>query len=410
MPWLNEQVEFPKLYWQSRDHQTEAAISGSVDTWWLDQACANKATWRRHQTHSEQLDWRYYGGHGFTLGDPRVTEMGGNRLYLPKHEFRRQGDQHWLLFYVAIEPSQWRAQIRKAQAELNNLKAPAPLRAPTLSVSQQEHQPDYSGWEQLVENLTQAQQQLEIPKVVLCRETKLTTEHSPNCWQLLQTWQRQQPHCYHFGIQTNEHSSFFGCSPERLFHRQQQHLQTEALAGTCSRHQDAAQTARMADQLMQDQKNILENRLVADDIQQQLTPLTEHLSIESPAHLVELTQVSHLCRDIHAQLKANVSDQDLLQALHPTAAVGGLPRQSAQQYLIKHEPVKRGWYAGVFGMVGDESSEYCVTIRSIQQHNRELSLYTGAGIVEGSEPCSEWHELNSKLASAMAVVQPAYHE
>ena len=409
LSWLQAQHEFPKLYWQSRNRQQEAALSGAIDTWWLTEKQSSKQHWPRF-SQAPDLEWRYYGGHGFTLGDPLVTELGGNRMYLPKVEYRREAGQHWLLFYLALQPEQWRAQLDKAQYDLNQLAEPKGFFPQDLQITQQQHVPDYARWTELVAQLTTQEQLQHTPKVVLCRETILTTSQPANSWQLLRDWQDQQPNCYQFGIQTDPQQAFFGCSPERLFLRSQDHLFTEALAGTCSKGDTPEQSARFAEHLLQDRKNIHENELVADDIQQQLRPLTQTIQLESNAHLVELSQLNHLCRDIEAQLKPHVSEHDLLGALHPTAAIGGLPRTLAQQFLAHHEDVDRGWYAGAFGMIGQQHSEFCVTIRSIQQCQNKLSLFTGAGIVAGSEPCTEWHELNSKLASAMAVIQASQSE
>lgn len=412
--WLDAQTHFPKLYWQSRDGEHETASSGCVDTWWLKEAQAPKRGWQRltadNSAQNDALDWRYYGGHGFTPGDPKVSEMGGNCLYLPKFEYRRQHGRHWLIFYLALKPEQWQSQIKEAQQELSLLAEPKPFAAKPLSIESQRHLPDYETWASLVKQVTGDQQLQQTPKVVLCRETRLQTAEVANGWQLLRDWQGQQPNCYQFGIQISQEQSFFGCSPERLFKRQDEYVQTEALAGTCSKGKTPEQSAKFAQQLLQDPKNIHENELVADDILKQLRTLTKTVQLESNAHLVELRQVNHLCRDIQGELRLGVSEGDILKALHPTAAIGGLPRAEAKTFIEQNEGVSRGWYAGAFGMIGDLESEFCVTIRSVQQQGQQLSLYAGAGIVAGSEPYAEWHELNSKLASAMAVMQASQSE
>lgn len=412
--WLNAQADYPKLYWQSRDGIQEAATCGAVDTWQLDRSHAPKRNWQRFTTDSlaqnDSLDWRYYGGHGFTPGDQQVSELGGNQLYLPKFEYRRHHNRHWLIFYLALLPEQFQNQLQKAQQELSQLAEPTPFTAKALQFEQQQHLPDYECWAQLVEQITQPEQLQHTPKVVLCRETRLNTSEPANGWQLLRDWQGQQPNCYQFGIQTAADQSFFGCSPERLFKRLGHKVQTEALAGTCSKGKTPEQSEKFAQQLLQDKKNIHENELVADDILKQLRALTQTVQLESNAHLVELAQVNHLCRDIQGELKSGVSETEILQALHPTAAIGGLPRAAARSFIEQHEAVNRGWYAGAFGMIGDFESEFCVTIRSVQQQGKQLSLFAGAGIVAGSEPYAEWHELNSKLASAMAVMEASQGE
>ncbi|MBD1391343.1 isochorismate synthase [Neiella sp. HB171785] len=407
LAWLQAQRGFPKIHWHSRDGSHEVSAVGSIDQWWLTESQAKRANWQRLCLGEVTAEWRYYGGHGFNPADPRVTAQGGNRLHLPQWEYRRIGESSCLIFNLRLQPNRYQQQLSQAKQDLQQLRAVAPLSPQPLTILSQQHTPNYQDWQQRVLELTSDEQQARTSKVVLCRETRLDTEQLANPWSLLDSWQAQQHGCYRFGIQVDEQQAFFGCSPERLFLRKQDKLYTEALAGTCARGQDQQQDHILAGQLLMDRKNIYENQLVADDIEQQLTPLASQIDIEPEPHLVPLAQVSHLCRIISARLRPDISEQALLQALHPTAAVGGLPRQAAQAYLAQHEAVNRGWYAGVFGMIGEQRSEFCVTIRSMVQQGQQLQLYTGAGIVAGSEPTTEWHELNSKLKSAMSVVQPA---
>ena len=78
-----------------------------------------------------------------------------------------------------------------------------------------------------------------------------------------------------------------------------------------------------------------------------------------------LHNVQHLHRKIQAVLKPTISDSECLIRIHPTAAVVGLPRAKAKQFIAENEPFTRGWYVG-------------------------------AGIVQDSEPLSEWQEIERK--------------
>jgi len=99
-----------------------------------------------------------------------------------------------------------------------------------------------------------------------------------------------------------------------------------------------------------------------------------------------------------------VSDAALMQALHPSPAVGGVPTNKAIAYLREHEPFDRGWYAGPVGWVGPESGEFAVAIRSGLVRGNTLSLYSGAGIVDGSTPDGEWSEIETKLSNALSAL------
>ena len=96
-------------------------------------------------------------------------------------------------------------------------------------------------------------------------------------------------------------------------------------------------------------------------------------------------------------LKDGVTDAGLLEALHPTPAVGGYPRDRALGEIRDLEPFDRGWYAGPVGWIGAEASEFAVGIRSGLVRGRTLDLYSGAGIVAGSVPDEEWAEIEQKI-------------
>jgi isochorismate synthase EntC len=112
----------------------------------------------------------------------------------------------------------------------------------------------------------------------------------------------------------------------------------------------------------------------------------------------ELRHVVHLQTPIVGELKAPRHVLDLVEALHPTPAVGGVPRQLALDWISQHEPLERGWYAGPLGWfdaAGD--GEFWVGLRSGVFHKNHASLYAGAGIVRGSETDSEYAETEVKL-------------
>ena len=96
---------------------------------------------------------------------------------------------------------------------------------------------------------------------------------------------------------------------------------------------------------------------------------------------------------------------DVLQALHPTPAVGGYPQVEAMQAIHEREPFDRGWYAGPVGWVGRDEAEFTVAIRSGLVQGRQLTLYAGAGIVCGSKPELEWEEIEQKISDFKALLE-----
>ena len=240
--------------------------------------------------------------------------------------------------------------------------------------------------------------------MVLSRQTQIEITEQLDPWTVLACWQGRNPNSFQFGFQFSPERTFISCSPERLYLRRQNELFTEALAGTTIRGLNQEQDDLLAQQLLDDVKNSHENQLVRQHIVDVLKPLSQYVGADEKAKIFKLTHIQHLHRSIRAELKAGVNDFDLLRALHPTPAVGGLPRNSAMNFIRQREGYARGWYAGACGYFNHYESEFSVAIRSALIEPRRISLYAGAGVVAGSDPDAEWQELENKLATILSIL------
>jgi menaquinone-specific isochorismate synthase len=88
----------------------------------------------------------------------------------------------------------------------------------------------------------------------------------------------------------------------------------------------------------------------------------------------------------------------IVEALHPTPAVAGVPTREACDQILRFEDFDRGLYAAPLGWVGaNGDSEFIVGIRSALIADTRARLYAGAGIVAGSDPDREWAEIKLKF-------------
>lgn len=253
-------------------------------------------------------------------------------------------------------------------------------------------------FEQWKANIEQAIIQIksgDLRKVVLANATQLTFENHISAYDLVEQSREINLGCYHFLWAENAQNAFVGSTPERLYYRKGNQLFTEALAGTVAVSDNPIETEKNAQWLLKDTKNIYENQLVVEDIEAHLNSYVEAFEVHSP-EIKRLHNVQHLRRRIEAILKADVLDQDCLRQIHPTAAIAGLPRAKATQFIAKNEPFKRGWYAGTLGIFNLQEAEFCVTLRSAKIEHNQITLYAGAGIVAESESVSEWQEIERK--------------
>src|SRR5690606_30300440 len=97
------------------------------------------------------------------------------------------------------------------------------------------------------------------------------------------------------------------------------------------------------------------------------------------------------------ELKDGVDDRMLLNALHPTPALGGWPKEKASAWQRENEPFVRGLYGAPIGVLSEERAEFAVAIRSALVIDSLARLYACTGIVAGSDPALEWDESEQKL-------------
>ncbi|MBN3101845.1 isochorismate synthase MenF [Pectobacterium brasiliense] len=395
LPWLATQPVYPQFYWQHRQDREEAAVCGNVcgfhhiqdaEAFLVQQQC--------------DPDVRIWGLNAFNQ-----TKEGGapssGYLFLPRAELRRQDDTLSLSINLFSDTSLQQDAI-EASAFINLLLPPAPQPLLHAEVQSVGHQPERQEWIDLLQRALHDINAGLMEKVVLARATTLTLTQPLQATTFMAASRAANHHCFHFMLAHDARHAFLGSSPERLYRRRASELETEALAGTVASDRDARKATELADWLMNDTKNQCENMLVVDDICQRLQQSALSLDV-MPPEIVRLRKVQHLRRTIHATLRT-ASDSACLNALQPTAAVAGLPRQEARRFIAEHEPFERGWYAGSAGYLSRQQSEFSVALRSAEVRDHVLTLYAGAGIVAGSDPEQEWQELENKAAGLRSLL------
>ena len=242
-----------------------------------------------------------------------------------------------------------------------------------------------------------------LQKVVLARRARFLFEEAVDPFALLRRLEAATPRCFHALVEAAGPeggaggAAFLTATPERLFRLDGRALQTEAVAGTRPRAASDAADDRLRDELLGSEKDRREHGFVRDRIAAALAPLTVALDVDGDASAMTLARGRHLYTGVRGTLAGGVGALDVLRALHPTPAVGGTPTDLALDAIDRLEPFDRGLYAGPVGWVGRdgagrEAAEVAVGIRSGLVEGRTLSLYSGAGIVVGSDPAAEWAE------------------
>ena len=387
--WLASQPVWPQFYWQQRNGDEEAAVLGAVAA--FSSLESAQRFLRQHDNYPELRVW------GLNAFEPQR----GN-LLLPRLEWRRCAGVATLRLHLYSDVS-LREDAAQAAAFISALAQVKPLPALRLNLTGEQHWPDKAGWTRLIELATQTIAGEELDKVVLARATDLQFSQPVNAAAVMASSRRLNLNCYHFYMAFSAESAFLGSSPERLYRRRDMALRTEALAGTVANHPDDHRAWQLGEWLMKDDKNQRENMLVVEDICQRLQNCTQTLDV-LPPQVLRLRKVQHLRRCIWTAL--NQADDTLcLVQLQPTAAVAGIPRELAREFIQHNEPFEREWYAGSAGYLSLRQSEFCVSLRSAKISANVVRLYAGAGIVRGSDPEQEWQEIDNKAAGLRTLLQ-----
>lgn len=388
LAWLNAQQSFPQFYWQQRNGDEEYAALGATRHF-------SSLSDARHflQQYPQCPDLRVLGVNAF--------EPAQGSLFLPRLLWQRNGGTATLRL-VLCSATSLKNDAQIAREFICSLKESQPVDAVIQPVVSETHRPEKSGWLALVSRATDAIAEGAFDKVVLARATDLQFNLPVSPAALMAASRRVNFQCYHFFIRFDATHAFLGSSPERLWRRRGTLLRTEALAGTVASHPDDAKAARLGDWLMHDDKNQRENMLVVEDICQRLQREGGVLDV-LPPQIVRLRKVQHLRRCIWTALH-QPDDEQCLMLLQPTAAVAGLPRQAAWEFIARNEPFDREWYAGSAGYLSLAQSEFCVALRSARVQKACVRLYAGAGIVSGSDPEQEWQEIENKAAGLRSLL------
>ncbi len=386
--WLEQQPIFPKFYWQSRDTREEVIALGSVRTF-SELAPAYTVLAK---------DQRIWGGRSFDGNTDKNRRCLSSFFFLPQVELSRFDNQWSISVNLNSEPHRVLSSLKKLKVECASL---SPI---VTNIAAIKHYPEKAQWTELVDKVLLGIENQQFDKVVLARRSDIELEQPVLASQLLKASYQKNHHSFHFLLALSPSHAFVGSTPERLYQRIGRELHTEALAGTIGRGETAKQDMELANWLSKDSKNLNENQFVVDDIIERLKPLTQSMNTEMETRLVRLRKVQHLKRNIRCELKPMVRGVELLDALQPTAAVAGLPRKEAMEFIYENEPFARGWYAGSMGYVSHEKAEFCVAIRSALVLNNQLQLFAGAGIVPGSEAEKEWQEINKKMSTLLSLI------
>jgi menaquinone-specific isochorismate synthase len=239
-------------------------------------------------------------------------------------------------------------------------------------------------------------------KIVLARALDLDNRLPFRPLEALNRLRNTYQRCHSFSFANGRGQSFIGSSPELLLSVDGKIVQTEALAGSAPRGRSARHDAQLGQWLLESEKNNREHRVVVESILRQLSMVGIKTQLPTDPQLLQLSNVQHLRSPITASLPPETHLLNIVAALHPTPAVGGVPRESAMSSIQRLEGFQRGLYAGALGWFDYRGcGRFIVAIRSALINGHRARVYAGNGIVKGSDPKEEVTETDLKLQALL---------
>ncbi|WP_291146580.1 chorismate-binding protein [Flavobacterium sp. UBA7680] len=256
-------------------------------------------------------------------------------------------------------------------------------------------------YEDLVSKGIEAIKNEEFKKVVLSRSEKVNLSE----FDFVQTFQhlvQLYPATFCYCFFHPKIGLWMGATPEQLLKANGNIFETTALAGT--------QKANLETEIRWEQKEKDEQQYVTDFIVKRLLEVASSVIVTEPYSL-KAGSIWHIKTDISGVLNENSTLEEVIDTLHPTPAVCGLPKKKAKAFIIENENYDRTFYTGFLGELNSSfagiktSSDLFVNLRSMQIQDKTAILYMGCGITKESIPEKEWEESVNKSMTMKRVLK-----
>lgn len=189
---------------------------------------------------------------------------------------------------------------------------------------------------------------------------------------------------------------WLGATPEQLLKANDKKFNTIALAGT--------QKDTGSNEVIWPKKEQEEQQIVTDYIVEKIKDIASEVEVSKPYSL-KAGSIWHIKTDISGTLNSGSNLCEVVQLLHPTPAVCGLPKDKSKAFILENENYDRTFYTGFLGELNmEDQTDLFVNLRCMEISGSQAHLYMGCGITKESIPEKEWEESCNKSATMKRVL------
>ncbi|REB07992.1 anthranilate synthase component I family protein [Sporosarcina sp. BI001-red] len=245
-------------------------------------------------------------------------------------------------------------------------------------------------------------------QVVLSRRLEADIEGDP--FQLYRLLRERNPSPYMYYMEFDDHI-VIGASPESLVRVQENRVQTNPIAGTRKRGTTKREDDELEQTLRKDPKELAEHDMLVELSQTEMKQFCNPASVEVTMYqeTVRYEHVMHLVSEVTGNLAPGMHALDALKTSLPAGTVTGSPKPVAMEMIDELESEPRGIYGGAIGYIGlNGNVDFALTIRTMVVKDGVVSVQSGAGIVEASNPHSEFMETVNKAKSLTGLTKKSH--
>lgn len=335
---------------------------------------------------------------GFCIS-PFINESGEKTLFL-KCDYHFEFDENEQILEKSPFTLSEKLFFEKIKGDKNFKKKPVFKISPNNDAEEK--------FEKLIEKGLGKISEMAFQKVVLSRKKEVDFNEAISIIDAFKKLAKKYPNAFISAVYLPElNCIWLGASPELLVSLDENGIfKTMSLAGTQAAF-DQNNNKISPNNARWSQKEIEEQAFVSRYIIECFKKVRVREYIENGPKTVEAGNLLHLQTDFTVDTNAIEFKQFatvLLELLHPTSAVCGMPKEAALAFILANENYHREFYSGFLGPVNIEySSNIYVNLRSLKIENNKAYFYAGAGITEDSDPKNEWLETEMKMETLLNV-------
>lgn len=257
---------------------------------------------------------------------------------------------------------------------------------------------------QIVQRGQQHIQKGDIFQIVLSQ--RFSSNFTGNPMSLYRKLRLSNPSPYMYYLQFDSYT-ILGTSPESLVKVTNRYVTTNPIAGTRKRGKTAEEDAMLEKELLADEKELAEHRMLVDLGRNDIGKLCEIGSVQLQKYMMieKYKYVMHIVSEVTGHLKETVHPMDVLATTLPAGTVSGAPKIRAMQLINQLETHQRGVYAGAVGYLSISGDlDMALAIRTMVVRHEKAYVQAGAGIVYNSIPKMEYEETLNKAKALLEVL------